>query len=324
MHKFNYRTFCVILVFFMTLESVSVFSISPTYSSQGQGKKDDKPWLTGPLLTPSSRVVPPGHYNIEPYLYWTVFSGNYGSHWEIIRKRKFYELTAQIVFKIGFLEGIAISGVVQGFRNSTRGKTAYAFGDLPLGLEFELYKGKNWFWKFAVQESIPTGRYQKLDSDKFGVEAGGTGSYATQISLTIGNLHHFSGTHFLSSRFNFAYTIPSSVHVKGLNVYGGDPSTRGRVFPGNVFSFLYGVEYTLTRNWALAFDLAAFTAEKTEFQGRTLFPVNSPSAVQLSIAPAIEYNWSEAMGIIAGTWFTIAGRNSNRFFNSVIAYNYNF
>jgi hypothetical protein len=46
------------------------------------------------------------------------------------------------------------------------------------------------------------------------------------------------------------------------------------------------------------------------------------ASIQYSLAPAIEYNWSEKLGLIAGCWLTIAGKNSRKFTSGVIALNY--
>ena len=83
-----------------------------------------------------------------------------------------------------------------------------------------------------------------------------------------------------------------------------------------------GAEYTATKNWALALDLNAVCAAKNRFKGKSTSKVGGPSSIQLSLAPAIEYNWSSQLGVIAGSWFTIAGRNSTRFTSVVGAFNY--
>ena len=36
-----------------------------------EAKKMFNPWYTGPLLTPSAHILPPGYFNIQPYLFLT-------------------------------------------------------------------------------------------------------------------------------------------------------------------------------------------------------------------------------------------------------------
>lgn len=315
-------SFLTVISLFLCL-TPKCYSISPSYQPEGKGKKEI-PWFTGPIVTTSARLVPYGHFTIEPYYYWTQFPGVYGKHWEQISKPNFYEHTIQVVYKIGIAKKVNLSGIVQGFYSWSQGHSATTFGDLPIGFDFELHNKDNRFLKFSVQETFPTGRYQKLNPKKLLTDAGGAGSYVTQFSITGGSLHHFKGHNFLSLRLNLAANFPSPVHVKGANTYGGDPTTRGTVHPGIGFTFSGGAEYSLTRNWALAMDIVGVYAAKTGFNGHTILPVGGPSSVQYSAAPAIEYNWSEALGLIVGSWFTVAGRNSFRFINAVAALNYNY
>jgi hypothetical protein len=49
--------------------------------------------------------------------------------------------------------------------------------------------------------------------------------------------------------------------------------------------------------------------------------MGGPSIESLSLAPAIEYSWSANFGMIAGVWFTAAGRNSTVFANGIVAIN---
>lgn len=309
-------TFRYFFAFIVTLTTLCE-GISPSRGGEG-------PWFTGPLLTPSARVVPPGHFSLEPYLYWTEYNGIYNNDWHVESKPKFYDLTAQLVYKIGLIDRWNIGGSIQGFYGWTQGKSDLAFGDLPIALDYEVYKGKTTYLKFTFQEIFPTGKYEKLSAKKLGTDAGGAGSYVSVVALTIGNLHHFCGDHYLNTRASLAYFMPSKVGIKGLSVYGGDPTTSGTVHPGTAVSLFFGAEYTLTKNWALACDLGGQYSDKISFKGKTILPANSPSSAQFSVAPAIEYNWNESMGVIAGTWFTFAGRNSSKFINAVAAFNYNY
>jgi hypothetical protein len=77
-------------------------------------------------------------------------------------------------------------------------------------------------------------------------------------------------------------------------------------------------EYSVTRKWVLATDLWWEHDGNTQVQGgytQTLTGApgylvqNSGSDDLLYVAPAIEYNWSASMGVIAGARITAAGRN---------------
>jgi hypothetical protein len=46
--------------------------------------------------------------------------------------------------------------------------------------------------------------------------------------------------------------------------------------------------------------------------------------MSFSLAPALEYNWSENAGVIAGVAFTVAGRNTSATVMPVMAVNWIF
>ena len=49
----------------------------------------DSPWVTGPLLAPSSHVTPFGRVNLEPYYFLHVNNGHYDSNWKKIHDDRF-------------------------------------------------------------------------------------------------------------------------------------------------------------------------------------------------------------------------------------------
>ena len=123
------------------------------------------------------------------------------------------------------------------------------------------------------------------------------------------------------------YTIPNSVHVKGYNLYGGGHHTRGTIYPGQSLVVLFGFEISLTQRWAIANDIQYLHVNKTHFKGRkgktngVKNVVGFPSSEQFSLAPAIEYDFSAYVGVIAGVWFSVAGRNALDFASGVVAVN---
>jgi hypothetical protein len=50
----------------------------------------------------------------------------------------------------------------------------------------------------------------------------------------------------------------------------------------------------------------------------------SPSGDKISLAPAIEYNFTPDIALIAGLWFTVSGRNSSDFVAGIINFSYGF
>jgi hypothetical protein len=288
----------------------------------------DQPWFTGPLLTPSARVILPGHINLEPYLFCNIKTGNYGNKWKAISTPTYNQLNPQLQIKLGIYNRIDLSSTIQSFINVSQGKSGSSFGDLPIGIEYQLYQGEPHDWlnyaKLSIQEVLPTGKYRKLNPRLLNTDVGGQGSFITNIGLTFSKLTKLADNHFLGCRCNISTALSCPAKLKGYNIYGGSRETRGKIYPGTSYSFLAGVEYTLTKEFSLACDFQAQYAPRGRFKGFTLVPVRDPKSLQFSLAPAFEYNWSSSMGIIVGSWFSLAGRNSSRFISGVAAFNYSY
>lgn len=287
---------------------------------------DLRPWFTGPILTTSAYVVPYGYVNLEPYVFVTITKGAYDDEWHSHRVPTFVSVNPQMQAQIGISKRSQFSFYPQFFYNKTEGKESLRFGDLPLQFAFQCYfDTPETPWpavKFTIQETCPTGEYQRLDPKKLKTDSTGAGSFATFAGFTFGRKYHFGGWHWLSTRLQLGYTYLAPVHVRSFNTYGGGHGTVGKVYPGNAFSALLGLEYSLTRNWVLALDVDEQYSKKTRFKGKSASKVGGPLSQQLSLAPGIEYNFSAKCGLLGGAWFTVAGRNSSQFLSWVIAFNY--
>lgn len=291
------------------------------------------PWLTGPLLTPSAHVIPPGHFNFEPYVFITNNNGVYDNKWHRHSASDFLSVNNQMLLQIGLFECTDFFIVPQFFYNHIDDASKTSFGDLPVGFDFQLLQDDSVHWypaiKLQIREIFPTGKYERLDPRKKRTDAVGGGSYQTALSLTLSRLFHFRKHHFLAARFNFTYNVAASVHVKGFNAYGGAANTSGKAYPGSSYSAFLGFEYTLTQRWVLALDALYTHTNKNRFSGNPgesapgiKAVVTAPSSEQFILAPALEYNWNANVGLIAGPWFTVAGRNTTAFAGGVIALNY--
>jgi hypothetical protein len=202
---------------------------------------------------------------------------------------------------------------------------------MSFGFDYQLLFDKPDKWwpaiKLNVRANLPIGKYENLSRKSKGTDAGGFGSWQPGAALGFSHLYWWGGHVFFAPRLTFQYIIPNSVHVKNLNVYGGGHHTRGTVYPGASFTTFFGFEISLTQRWVIANDIVWNHTNKTRFKGRRGATqgvpnvIGVPSSESISIAPAIEYNWSYNYGVIAGAWFTVAGRNTAEFASGVIAIN---
>lgn len=295
-----------------------------------------EPWTTGPLLAPSGNVVPLGDANYEPYIYVIASKGFYDNDWKFPQGNPtFWSVIFQPTVQVGLTSWLDFQIDPELLYNYSHHQAKWRLGDLPVGFDIQLYSpadpGSKWpAIKLALREEFPTGKYDHLDPFKLGTDAAGLGSYQTSVGLVASKLWHLRDVYFFSARFLAQYTYMAPVRVKGFNTYGGSFDTDAKVYPRPNFYADLGVELTLSQNWVLACDISGTWWTKSRYKGNpghtvtgALAPLGVPSAgIQYAVAPAIEYNWSAQIGLIAGAWVTFAGKNAPQFSSGVIAFNY--
>jgi hypothetical protein len=284
------------------------------------------PWFTGTLLAPTALVVPVGHYCIQPYFQFNTYTGAYNRHWQDKSTPNFFSYLTLLDLTFGLTKWMDIEIFPAVQYNHSKNRSAWRFADLPLLLGFQLLSAEKYEYFPGIQlqlgETFPTGKYQKLNSE---VDVSGTGSFATTASLIFYKIYHLQGLHFMSMTASFVYTYSAPVHVRGLNFYGGGHGCAGKVLPGNFYEAILSFELSLSRHWALALDNIYIHLDKDRFHGTPgATKVGRPSSESLSFAPAIEYNFNQNWGIIAGTWVSAVGRNSAVFRNAIVSLAYQY
>lgn len=317
--RFLFPLFFIIQIFAVQVPAGHVLPTHPTLKA---------PWFTGPLLAPSGLTIPPGHINIEPYVFVIANIGRYDSDWKRSRIEVFWNNYFQPNLQVGINKWMAITINPILYYNYTKGAAKWAIGDIPFTVDFQLYARTpgldmwNTALKLSVQARAPVGKYQRLDPRKKLTDAGGGGAWAPGLVLVWGNLFYIGSDRFITWRNALSCAIPNPVYVKNLNYYGGGAGTKGKVYPGVELTFDTAIEVTLSQNWVFSCDFVGYWVGKNRFKGETAFLNTSPSSIQLSMAPAFEYSWSSDIGIIIGSWFTAFGRNSAQFVSAVAALNY--
>ena len=299
-----------------------------------RAQKMFNPWYTGPILAGSASMMPPGLVNIQPYFFNQDNFATYNNKRKSVDHADFWQINPNLVIVTGITSWMDISLVPNFSSNNIHSIWHTGFSDLPISLGFKIcdegvYRPK---MKFQLNESFPTGKYQHLSASKEGTDAMGSGSYITGLSFRASKILFWWTQHPLATRLVMTYNIPSTVHVEGLNSYGGGHGTSGRVRPGNSFNTDIGLEWSLSQKWVIATDLVYQTTNRTKFSGKKGInpktglqnPIAGPSSDYLQIAPAIEYNYNENLGFIGGAWFTVYGRNTSHFINYVLSVSYTF
>lgn len=298
-----------------------------------RAKKMFNPWYTGPLLTPSAHILPPGMFNIQPYLFFTNNSAKYDEHAHSHDIPNLHQLNPVFLLQVGIVDWMDAVLSTQGLGNKQSGHSNMNWGDSTASLGFGLLSETAYrpALLLSVGESFPTGKYQHLNPKKGGVDATGSGAFQTTLSLNISKVIWWLTLHPMAIRLSQSWGIPAMVHVKGFNSYGGGHETDGKVRLGNSYSADLGYEFSFSQRWVLALDVVYKYSQEIKFSGHkgvdaTGAPnvIGGPFSDQLSLAPALEYNVNENLGFIGGVWFTVWGRNSLDFVSGVISFTYSF
>lgn len=276
------------------------------------------PWFTGPLLAPSAKVVPPGHLKLQLYLNTFVKTGEYNTHWDAKKIENFYSEQFWSEIKFGLFEGVDFQVAPRIMMQWRGNQSSFQFGDIPLTLSVQILQEKTLddgpSLKVFVLFNLPIGKYQRLNPEKKETDLAGSGGLFPGLGLSLSKLWYLYGHHFFEIRAtaNYNFGLPQRVHR--INYYGDG---TGKVFPGDFFVFDTALEYSFSQRWAAACD---FRYEHSLPTKSALETLRKKAGDVISLAPAIEYNFSKKMGLIAGVWFSIAGKNKPQFTNGMLSF----
>ncbi|VEG91675.1 hypothetical protein [Legionella spiritensis] len=279
------------------------------------------PWMTGPLLAPSGKTIPPGDINIEPYAFYTEYPQGF-KNFEVVPIvsfgiSNFLDIQMSLPYDYSWVNGAHGSGI----------------GDYSLALGVQLLRqGDNNSWpdvRLMFQEIFPTGRFERLSDAKMGTDQTGSGANTTLVSLNFQRLTSLPRDHYLRTRLSLAAATSSKVHVVGRNTFGGTRDTSGVVDPGNNYAIDLAFEYALTQHWVPVFEVLYTKSTASNFDGNpgftpggTVASIGGSGGEQTSLAPALEYNFSANLGVIVGVWFSVKGPQAAKFTTGTIAVNY--
>lgn len=255
----------------------------------------DDAWWTGPIIANSPTPLPRGHAYIESYAYdvHTAHADGFGSQTFML-----YGLADRVT--VGVIPSFGYTRLSHGASSSRIG-----VGDFTLHAQYAVTKlntdrgipGT----AIAIEESLPTGKYNRLrrESDGFGA-----GVHTTTLAFYAQDVFWLPNGRILRSRINLSRSFSGQADVSGLSVYGTSAGFRGRAKPGPSFAFDNAWEYSLTKRWALAVDVYYRRFGKIRVSGSDSHGVvhmTSGPSDTFAIAPAVEYSWSPNLGILIGT-----------------------
>jgi len=285
----------------------------------------DDAWWTGPLLAASPGSLTPGHFLIEPYLFDAIPQGHYDNDGQRHPAPHANDFGSQSYVLYGLTDRVGVGLIPRfGFNDVSVGRDSskVGVGDLSVQAQYGLTKFQEGSWipttAFVVQETLPTGKYDRLgDRPADGL---GLGTYSTNLALYSQYFFWMPNGRILRTRLDVSYQISGSAGVRDVSVYGTGEGFRGRARPGNVTVVDAAGEYSMTQHWVLAMDVVYEHDGSTHLHGTGL-DFNTGESHTWSLAPAIEYNFNSRVGIIAGAKLTVAGRNATALVIPVAAVN---
>jgi hypothetical protein len=292
-------------------------------------------WWTGPMLAPNAASLPQGHVLIEPYLFDIVTTGHLDENGNKHAAAHEHDLGSLSYVLYGVTDNVTAGFIPRFFYNEPAGaanSSGVEFGDLTLQLGYGLthYRdgGHTPDISLVLQETLPTGRYDRLSRASDGV---GAGAYSTSVNLYLQHYFWMPNGRILRARLDLTYGFSSSVSVHDASVYGTSNGFSGRAYPGNFFSVDAAAEYSLTRSWVLALDVVYQHNDSTRVSGSVPAAPPAPgsapyehqsgSSYSLGFAPAIEFNWSSRIGVLLGVRIIEIGRNTAATLTPAIAIN---
>jgi len=265
---------------------------------------------TGPLLASNANTLPQGHVYTEPYFFDGISGGDHhpGSS-------GFYQYGLRDNWTVGMQPFFSL-----GMKRYNR---EVAIGDFKLLSQVRVsnFTPDHRVPSVALVTNLvlPTGKFDRLGAVKNGH---GSGTFAPEIGVNV-QQYFLVGDRLLRGRINVLHQFPLRTDVRDRSVYGTSQGFRGHARPGAKSTLILGAEYSLTKEWVLAFDVEADAWGRTRVRGRDALGATvretSPKSWNVGFAPAVEYNWSDRAGAIFGVWVVPKGHNTQSSITPAIA-----
>jgi hypothetical protein len=274
-------------------------------------------WWTGPIVASSGGTLPQGHVLFEPYLFDARSAGSdYVGSLTYLLYGATNRLTVGLIPTAGSARSVG----------SGHGRRV-AISDLTLNAQYRIHQAAPGdlipTWSLVVKEVLPLGRFDRLhdDPDK-GI---GSGAYATIVGIYAQRSDILASGRTLRTRLNLTYSLSARTDVRDASIFGTPDGFDGKARPGRSAFADVSVEYSLSRNWVLACDgfyrHTASTSVSGVLPSGETFTTRSRAQHSFAAAPAIEYSWSAARGVLLGIRRVFPGQQTHASWTPVFAFN---
>jgi hypothetical protein len=316
------------IVFSLTLLSVAAGGFVGTACAQSVPGDStvQAQWFTGTLETPSPALSKAGLVAVEPYVIYQINTGSYdtkGKHQAVADDIR--RTDSVTLIKYGISNRLTFQALPSFAHVSNAQASVTGVDDLPVELQYRFNDENNETGLPSVTASIgvslPIGNYQRLSADLDGL---GSGAYTLTEQILLQSL--FDTPHHHPVRLRLYGTVLEplrDVALHGQSVYGTGQGFAGHAAPGLAGNFGFGGGYSLTQRWVLALDLIQKFAHGSRIEGvealGNAVNIQQFGNARTGIAPAVEYNFSSHVGLIAGVALSIFGRNVPSYYAPQIA-----
>lgn len=306
--------------------TAGIAGAQPTSPPTAAGRQSlDDAWWTGPVAAASAATLPRGHFLIEPY-FSDVMTG--GSHGFGSRTYLVYGLLDRM--PVGVIPTAAFTRV-----NGGPSSSRVRLGDVTFATQYRLTQFREGGWvpttSVVLQETLPTGKYDRLGDRSS--DASGGGAYTTTLALYSQRYFWLPNGRVLRMRLDVSQAVSRAVHVEGVSVYGTDAGFRGSAKPGTSLFVDPSWAYSVTRKVVFALE-ATYTrngnTRVTGYDGPFPTGAQDPPRVRrdsgpggaFAVVPAVEYSWTPNLGVLVGARAIAGGRNTTASMTPVVAVNF--
>jgi hypothetical protein len=282
-------------------------------------------WFTGTLEAPSPALPKAGLLVVKPFAIFTRVDGTYDDTGAFHSASGNDTVKSVILMKYGVTDRLSIQALPS-LAHVDGGSTHYSgVGDLPIEVEYRINdeNDRTGFPSVTVAAGVnlPTGKYDSLITSSGGF---GVGSVMLKEQLLFQSLFDTLGGHPMRLRaYAAAYQPLGTASVDNISVYGTRQGFVGRVKPGASVVLGVGGGFAFDQRWVVAMDLVYKSVHGSKLDGINPGTGSVQSTGRqtstTSFAPALEYNLSGRLGIIAGVDFAVAGRNSASYYAPQVA-----
>ncbi len=285
------------------------------------------PRFIGPLASPAP-PLPKGVGNIEPYLVTTTAPALFDADGHRIDSPSATQWDVIVPIQYGLTDRLTVGTTLSAaYDRVAAGGRAAALGDTTVSALYGLYDGAgpNRFRLAAgLRQRLPSGHHDHLEDPRR--VASGSGASSTTLALQ-GQAYFLDG--YLRARASTAWRLPGShARIRGASVYGTDVGFAGNARLDTAQTTTVSAEYSVAPNWTLVGEAMYEGETGNRVRGRSAdgvaVDVKAPASWRFSLLPAVQYHFSDSVGVIAGVQLGVAGRNSSALVAPQIAVNVGF